>query len=545
MSWADDVRDEATRLLRLGRFGQARGLLQPALLRYPEHPGLALALADAWHAEGRLAEAVAAYRVAETLAPDEANAWYGHGCAQLQQRALGDAFHAFTRAAALAPRSAPVHYNLGKTAFELGRIEAAIAHFREAATLDPAFGKMAAESIACIIPGSPDATHSDVLHARRRWSRSHAEGSAEPLYLNAPRSHGNKLRVGYISAFFGARNWMKPVFAVINRHDRAAFTIKMFCDGAPPSAASGYADHDDDEIHDLTGIPNDRAARIIAEAGVDILVDLNGYSAQARLPVLMQRPARIQIGWFNMFATTGMDAFDWLVGDDSVIPPDEEDFYRERIFRVAGSYLAFEVLYPVPDVAPPPSLAQGGAITFGCLGSHYKLTDRVLAAWAAILRGAPTSRLYVKNGALEDASTRLEFLDRFAGLGIAPERITLSGHSEHFAFLDAYRHVDIALDSFPYNGGTTTSEALWQGVPVLSFHGDRWASRTSASLLKAAGLQDWVMPDEESYVRRAISLAGNPPNLSDLRKRWSAGDPEILCRSLEFFYQYCGVARSP
>jgi len=545
MSLADEIHAEARELLRQGRFPEARCVLQPALARYPEHAGLALALADAWHAEGRLPEAVAAYRVAETLDPEAADAWYGHGCAQLQQRALGDAFQAFTRAAALAPGSAPVQYNLGKAAFELGRIEAAIAHFRQSATLDPAFDKMAAESIACIIPGSPDATHCDVLHARHLWSRSHAEGSAKPLFLDASRHHGDKLRIGYISAFFGARNWMKPVFAVINRHDRAAFTLKMFCDGAPPSAASGYADHDDDEIHDLTGVPNDRAARIIAEAGVDILVDLNGYSAQARLPMLMRRPARTQIGWFNMFATTGMDAFDWLVGDDSVILPDEEDFYSERIFRVPGSYLAFEVLYPVPDIASPPSLANGGAITFGCLGSHYKMTDTVLAAWAAILRGAPTSRLYVKNGALEDASTRWDFLERFAALGIAPERITLSGRSEHFAFLDAYRHVDIALDTFPYNGGTTTSEALWQGVPVLSFHGDRWASRTTASLLRAAGLQDWVTSDQDAYVRQAISLAGHPPDLSALRQRRSAGDPEILCRSLELFYRICGVTRSP
>jgi protein O-GlcNAc transferase len=536
MSEADDIQAAATRLLEQGRFGEARRLLQPAVSRYPQHPRLALALADAWHLEGRLPEAVATYRIAETLNPDAADAWYGHGCAQLQQHAFGDAFSTFNRALALAPRSAPVHYNLGKAAFELGRIETAIGHFQMAAAIDPGFANMAATSIACIIPGCAEATHADVLQARRCWSGLH-EARAEFLFHKTPPRDSGKLRVGYIGAFFGARNWMKPVFAVINRHDRAAFTIKMFCDGAPPSAESGYADHDDDEIHDLSGVANDRAARIIAEAGVDILVDLNGYSAQARLPMLMQRPAKTQISWFNMFATTGMDAFDWLVGDDIVVRPDEEKFYSERIFRVPGSYLAFEVLYPVPDVAPPPSLTNDGAITFGCLGSHYKMTDGVLAAWADILRNAPRSSLYVKNGALEDASTRDDFLERFAGLGIATGRIALSGRSEHFAFLDAYRHVDIALDTFPYNGGTTTSEALWQGVPVLSFHGDRWASRTSASLLNAAGLPDWVMPDENAYVAKAISLANHPPDLASLRTRRSAGDPKTLCQSLESFYR--------
>ena len=339
---------------------------------------------------------------------------------------------------------------------------------------------------------------------------------------------------------------MKPVFAVINRHNRADFTIKMFCDGASPSAQSGYADYEYDEVHDITGVPNDRAARIIAEAGVDILVDLNGYSAQERLPMLMQRPAKTQIGWFNMFATSGLDALDWLVGDDVVVHPEEERFYNERIFRVPGSYLAFEVLYPVPDVAPPPSLSANGAITFGCLGSHYKLTETTLDAWAAILNGAPDARLYIKNGALEEPGTKREFLARFAARGISQNRITLSGRSEHFDFLDAYRHVDIALDTFPYNGGTTTTEALWQGVPVLAFYGDRWASRTSASLLAAAGLQDWLMPDLNAYVKKAIALAIAPQNLAalrqNLRAQLGACDPAILCRSLELFYKNCANA---
>ncbi len=542
----ESILAEATRLLHDGHFAEARTLLLGARLRFPKHAALARALADCFHAEAQLPEAIAAYRTAQALDPTSADAWYGAGCAQLQQRAYGDAFLCLSRAAALAPHSAPAHYNLGKTAFELGRVERAITHFRRAAALDPAFADMSATSIACIIPGSIHATHADVQNARRHWARSQPASRSRPLFRKTPVRAQERLRIGYVSAFFGARNWMKPVFAVINRHDRAAFTIKMFCDGAPPCAESGYADYDHDEIHDISGVPNNRAARIIADAGVDILVDLNGYSAPERLPMLMQRPARTQIGWFNMFATTGMDAFDYLVGDDTVIRPEEEKFYTERIFRVPGSYLAFDVRYKVPDIAPPPSLAAGGPITFGCLGSQYKLTDAVLAAWSAILRGAPSARLYVKNGALEDASTRNDFLSRLGALGIAEHRITLSGRSEHFEFLDAYRHVDIALDTFPYNGGTTTTEALWQGVPVLAFHGDRWASRTSASLLTAAGLHDWLMPDAETYVRHAIALANAPPGLATLRRnlrsRLRACDPLTLCQALESFYKKCADA---
>ena len=537
---------EAIQHLHAGRFAEARFLLQAARLRFPQHPAIALALADSFHAEGRLPEALAAYRVAQNLDPNSAEAWYAAGCAFLEHRALGDAFLCLTRAATLVPKSAPAHYNLGKAAFELGRVEAAITHFRRAATLDPAFKDMSAASIACIIPGSTDATHADVQNARRNWARSRQAASSKPLFRKTTRLPGEKLRIGYVSAFFGARNWMKPVFAVINRHNRADFTIKMFCDGPSPSTQSGYADHENDEIHDITGVPNDRAARIIAEVGVDILVDLNGYSAQERLPMLMQRPAKTQIGWFNMFATSGLDAFDYLVGDAVVFRPEEERFYSERIFRVPGSYLAFEILYPVPDIAPPPSLAANGAITFGCLGSHYKLTETTLDAWAAILKGAPAARLYLKNSALEDSSTKRDVLARFAARNIPQTRITLSGRSEHFDFLDAYRHVDIALDTFPYNGGTTTTEALWQGVPVLAVYGDRWAARTSASLLTAAGLQDWLVPDETAYVRKAIGLATAHPDLATLRQtlraQLSTCDPKTLCQSLEAFYKTCAGA---
>jgi predicted O-linked N-acetylglucosamine transferase (SPINDLY family) len=260
----------------------------------------------------------------------------------------------------------------------------------------------------------------------------------------------------------------------------------------------------------------------------------------------MQKPAPVIVGWFNMFATTGISAVDWLIGDAAVIPESEENFYTERIHRLAGTYLAFNVLYPVPDVSPPPCLVAGGTITFGCLGSHYKLTDATLSAWASILHAAPHARLFIKNSTLEDPSVRTELLGRLGGRGIDPARVMLDGASQHLDFLSAYRHVDIALDTFPYNGGTTTTEAIWQGVPVLTFDGDRWASRTSKSLLLAAGLQDWVMADAAGYARRATDLANDPAtpgmlaslraSLRDRVRASAAYDAAGLCEGLEAFY---------
>jgi predicted O-linked N-acetylglucosamine transferase (SPINDLY family) len=175
------------------------------------------------------------------------------------------------------------------------------------------------------------------------------------------------------------------------------------------------------------------------------------------------------------------------------------------------------------------------------------LTDAVLGAWAQILLGAPGTRLFLKNATLDDVSVRDDLMSRLVGRGIAAERVTLQGRSPHFDFLDAYRHVDIALDTFPYNGGTTTTEALWQGVPVLTFDGDRWASRTSASLLHAAGLADWVLADLRGTIDRAILLGSDPATpamLATLRQGMrnrllasAACDADGLCRAMESFYR--------
>ncbi len=532
-------------LLTAGQSAQAIEFLQAARRRHKHHPGIALLLADALHAAGRLKDAVAAYEPALRLDPNAAEGWFGIGCAQLALKANGAAAESFFRAAALAPDSSPVRYNLGKSLFQLGAIEAAVENFEHAAR-DPALKVMALASIATIIPGSPAADNAAVLQARRIWAAAAAALLPKTLPPQPAPLAGRKLRVGYISAFLGDENWIKPVVAMVNHHDRSAFEIHFFSDGKPPAAASGYRDRDEDYVHDFRGVENDRAAEIIRQIGIDVLVDLNGYSFQKRLALMMRRPAPRIIGWVNMFATTGIAAFDWIVGDATVLPAGEREFYCEKVHFLPGSYMAFEILYPVPEVAPPPCLA-GGGITFGCFGSHYKLTAGVLAAFGRILAAAPGAKFLIKNGALEDASTATDFLRRLQTAAIDPARVTLAGRSAHFAFLEAYQDVDIALDTFPYNGGTTTTEALWQGVPVLSFDGDRWASRTSKSLLLAAGLDDWLLPDQAAYEARAIALANSPETpamLASLRGGMRAKlaaspvcDAAGMCRALERFYR--------
>jgi predicted O-linked N-acetylglucosamine transferase (SPINDLY family) len=222
-----------------------------------------------------------------------------------------------------------------------------------------------------------------------------------------------------------------------------------------------------------------------------------------------------------MYATSGMSCFNYLIGDEQVIPASEESFYSEKILRVPGSYLTFNVHYPVPEVSDPLCATNAG-ITFGSLASQYKLTPEVLATWSRILQATPNSTLLLKNKHLASHTNQQYIRRLFQELGITSERLTLEGPADHFEFLKAYDRIDIALDPFPYNGGTTTTEALWQGVPVVAFHGDRWASRTSASILHAAGLSDLVAKDQEDYISVATEWAQNAERLLILRRTMRA-----------------------
>jgi predicted O-linked N-acetylglucosamine transferase (SPINDLY family) len=538
----------ATARLAKGADAAARVALAAATQRSPDDAQLAARHADALHLDGALAEAAAEYRRA--LARDDrmADAWYGLGCAELERRAFGAAAEALARALALQPERVAARFNHAKALFELGEVDAALDAYRAvAAAPDASLHREALAAIACIVPGAVHADHATVLAARRAWAASESPG---PRPRPARRKRGDTLRVGYVSAFFGDHNWMKPVVGAVNHHDRARFELHFFSDGAPPDAAAGWRDCPTDYVHDVRGATNEALAQYIARFAIDVLVDLNGYSDQRRLGMFMHRPAPAIVGWFNMFATTGIAAFDAIIGDDAVIAPAEERFYGERVLRVPGSYLAFAVLYPVPDVAPPPAQASG-RITFGCFCSQYKITDATLDLFAAILRAAPDAQLLIKNRTLGDESCRAALAARFARRGVDAARVPLDGPSDHHAFLAAYARVDVALDTFPYSGGTTTMEALWQGVPVLALDGDRWAARTTRSLLRAAGLDDWCLPDGDAFVARAVELARSPKTpamLAQLRARLReqvarspACDSAALCRALEGIYEKLAV----
>lgn len=499
-----------------------------------------LAEADQHHLAGRHAEAIAGYEAVLAADPTSLDAWSGLGQAAASRREYGQAIPALRQALKLGPEDARLRVNLAKALFALGHVSEAVREYARAwREGDATVRAVSLRALAVIAPGDPELGNAAVLEIRRHWAEAEA-ASVTPI---APaRRSGGKLRLAYYGAFFHERNWMKMYMGVLNAHDRERFELHLIADGPPPSAGAGYRDHPEDRIWEVEGMPNSELARHIAETGIDVLVDLNGYSLQARLPLLLHRAAPVQIAWNGMYGTTGFPHLDALVGDARSIPPEEERFYSEPVRRVTRTYLPFEVFYPTPDVAPPPCL-EAGHVTFGSLNSAYKLTDPTISAWAAVLLMVPGARLLLRNRALDQASNRADLRARFAAEGVEAERLVLEGSGTHEEFLATYGRIDLALDSFPYNGGTTTAEALWQGVPVLTTTGDRWAGRTSRSILVAAGLGEYVAADVAGLVELAARLARDPQDLARRRAGQRAAlaaspacDPAALCRELEAIY---------
>lgn len=361
--------------------------------------------------------------------------------------------------------------------------------------------------------------------AGRLLARARAVGRAAaglprcPLLLRRASGQGpRRLRVGLVSNGFGRHpvGWLTlPAFEAM---DRSRFEI--ICFSTLERACDPLANRFRllaDEYVVLEGMTLPAAANEILRRGVDVLIDLQGYSAQSMPELIVRKPAPLVVKWVGMQAYSyGLDAIDAMLADDLEVPPELEHFYTERIIRLDGSYVCYLPPDPAPPVASLP-FDRNGYITFGFFNNLQKLTDDWLAAAGEILRQVPGSRLLVKTRGLGDCGARERFLRRMADGGIDPNRVVLAGKTAHDRHLAAIGDADIALDSFPYTGGLTTLECAFMGVPVVSVHGTSFASRHSLSHLSRLGLGDLCAPEVQGFISRAVALASDLPRLRRLR----------------------------
>jgi predicted O-linked N-acetylglucosamine transferase (SPINDLY family) len=389
----------------------------------------------------------------------------------------------------------------------------------------------------------PAQTPETLLDAHRAFERTLPPVPAPAPHANA-RDLERPLRVGYVSADFCAHPVGYFILPVLAAHDRARVAVHCFSGRLVEDDVSARLRGHAAAWRSTVGVDDAALAAQIRADGIDILVDLGGHTAGNRLGAFARKPAPIQVTWLGYPATTGLRAIDYRLSDAFADPADADRQSVEALVRLPGGFHCYVPADAAPDVAPAPARAQG-VVTFGSFNNLSKVNARVIAAWGRVLAAVAGSRLLVKARPLADPDTRARYQALFAQAGVAPERVSLiataTSWRDHMA---QYGQVDIALDTFPYNGTTTTCDALWMGVPVITLRGDRHAGRVGVSLLSHVGLPELIADTLDDYVAKAAALAGDLDRLAalrtGLRPRLVAapiGDPQRFTRALEDAYR--------
>jgi predicted O-linked N-acetylglucosamine transferase (SPINDLY family) len=462
-------------------------------------------------------EALAELNTALKLDPGYALA-HGNLAALLARSGCPIAGEAASRTAiALMPNEHGWLTNLGVALFAQGRHAEAEATYRKALAIRPDYAA-GHGNLLFALNYRTDVTADAIFAEYRQWDRRHAQPLASGwLPFTLDRTPGRRLRVGYVSADF--RQHAVAMFAepLLAAHDRSNVELYLYANVAAEDAVTERFRSLADHWRGMLGLNDAQLAELIRSDRIDLLVDLAGHSAGNRLLTFARRPAPVQVAYLLGHGySTGLSAMDAFLADAVLAPDGADAVFSERLIRLPRIPLAYAPPDEMPPVAPLRALAHG-YVTFGHFGRTERLNDTVIATWARILHAVPQSRLTLNNRPFQEPGFRELFLARFARHGIEPARLDLVYTAPQPSTWAAYGGVDVALDPFPHNAGTTTIEALWQGVPVVSLAGRPTVGRFGASILHAVGLDDWVAADTESYVARAVAAASDLPALAALR----------------------------
>lgn len=396
------------------------------------------------------------------------------------------------------------------------------------------------DSVACqAMLKSPTATDETLSARQSTWVRRYL-GTPPAVRLPRATPSGRKIRIGYHCAFMDKDTMRNMMREVIDAHDRTKFEIYGYAPEkvpadilrlfevwrhTPPSACS------DQEFADL-----------LRSDQIDVFMELTGFSPGHRFGAMSLRCAPVQVSFLNHTGTSRVPNVDYVISDETCIPTGSpaEKHYSEEIYRLPGCFFCFDYSkLDEPPIAEPPHL-RNGYVTFGCFGTGAKIGRELIEIWARLLHRVPDAKLHLQNPQLSQASDRRFMSERFEACGIPPSRLVLEGGVERPLLIRNYARVDISLDTWPYSGGNTIAESLWQGVPVVTYRGTRFASTYGASLVAAAGCADLVGHTSDEYVEVAARLAADSNRLVHLRRNlrrmsfeYGLGDSKQFARRLE------------
>ena len=494
-----------------GRLDESERALRRAVELDGRNPVWMNNLGITLHYAGREGEAIACWERATSVAPGYPLPWMALASGYAKAGRSAEAIDAGRRAVELAPDAPAAHANLAFALQQAGRTEEASA---------------AADRAVEACPGEPRLRSSQLMllnyldgPADRSVAAHRAFGAAcPPIRPRAETAPGpaRPLRIGFLSADLKDHSVAFFLESILRGRDPSDRAIAF--SAAPPRGGDPVQERLRglfDEWVDAWTLDDAALDAAIRGHGVDVLVDLMGHSAGNRLPALASGPAPVIVTAIGYPNTTGLPSVGWRIVDSVTDPPGSEGWCTERLLRLDPCFLC----YRPPDDAPEPTMpGPDGPITFGSFNNSAKVSARTARLWAAAMAACPGARLLLKSMTLADPEVRRSIVRRLTEAGIAPDRVELvgltAGRADHLAL---YGRVHVALDTVPYNGTTTTCEALWMGVPTVTLSGDRHAARVSESILRAAGHPEWIAPDESGFASIAATLARDRPRLDSLR----------------------------
>jgi predicted O-linked N-acetylglucosamine transferase (SPINDLY family) len=519
-----------------GDLEQASRYLERAAALAPQAAVVHANLAKLALEKGDWTAAEQAARRAIALVPDDPVAHDNLIVALKRQGRWEDAQAALDAALAVCPKPGSLFFTLGEFRQRRGDIAGAVEAFRKAPMTVANLGALAGSyNYADLLPPRDVAAlHRDLM--------GRLESAYDKVLPPPPPPREGKLRIGYVSSDLRDHSVAFFIESVLAAHDRDAVEVHCYATASHSDSVTQRLKASAEHWRDCARLPDRALAELIRSDGIDVLIDLGGHTVGNRIAVFAMRAAPVQVTWIGYPNTTGLRSMDFRLTDAISDPPGTEHLYSERLVRLSPGFLC----YRPPDEAPEPERTGERRFTFASFNAVPKYSDACIAIWASILARVPDARLILKAGDLANPLAQQRLLDAFASHGIDAARLDLrtqiASRREHLA---AYDEVDVALDPLPYNGTTTTCEALWMGVPVVTLAGTAHAGRVGASLLSQAGLHDLIAHTEADYAAMAIALA--QPAKVEQRAIWRSGlraamlssplcQPEPFTRRLEQAY---------
>jgi protein O-GlcNAc transferase len=491
----------------------AAAILIEAVAHAPSSGGLRFNLGNALHAAGRLSAAESAYRKAIELIPDHADAYANLGVVLAEGGLKPDAEKCFNAALKINSNVAPAYVGLADLVDD-GSLDA-VAHRRAVLALKPDLAAIRSSLLMCM-HYTPDATRDELFTEHKIFGEMHGSAPAPAFRPDHDFSAKRKIRVGVVSGDYRFHAMLFFVLPVLEARDKAFWEVFCYSTTARPDGHTKIFRAAADRWRDVRSLAAEDLAQLIAGDGIDVLIDLSGHAPNNRLLAFTAKAAPLQVAWGDYVDTRGLEAIDIFLGDSTHSPPEDDQYYVERVVRFAPDYICYRPPHYAPPVSPAPCLKNEG-LTFGSFSEVTKIGPASVARWAAVLRAVPESRFLLNGHLLSDGARQGRIISMFMDEGIGTDRVIFQTGGPHEEFLAQYSEVDIVLDTEPYSGGLTTCEALLMGVPVLTLPGDRFCGRHAATHLVTGGFPEGVAGSADDLIKKAQVFAADHSGLVELR----------------------------